>query len=186
MKKVDGKQAPASKGNAKKVAAKAVVAAPVVRKSPKKRKPEAATLSSADRLAKLKPPENYSNILKQVVESWTDHKAIIRIEGRTPGRLGGLFEKAKKVRAKEDALRKTYEKELHKLVDARLLVEAEMWSQALDVYRVAKAMTPIRPELEKAFDKMTDHFSRPGRTPAPSTPPPPGVGILRDADLEDE
>ena len=185
MKKVDGKQASATKASAKKGAVKAVAAPSAVRKSPKKRKPEAATLSSADRLSKLKPPEGYSPILEQVVESWEEHKAIIRIEGRTPKRLGALFEKAKKARAKEDALRKAYEKSLHKLVDARLLVEADMWSEALDVYRVAKAMTPIRPELEKAFDKMTDHFSRPARPQTPSVPPLPPVGVLRDADPED-
>jgi hypothetical protein len=64
-------------------------------------------------------------------------------------------------------------------------VEEEMWSQSLDVYRVAKAMTPIRPELEKAFDKMTEHFSRPSRAPVPPAGPMPQVAVLRDADPEE-
>ena len=61
-----------------------------------------------------------------------------------------------------------------------------MWTEVLNLYRVVKAMTPMRPELEKAFEMLTDHFSRPARTALPSTPPLPQVGVLRDADLEDE
>lgn len=185
MKKSDGKKASVSKASAKKVAAKPTKA-PAAAKKPIKKKKVVPTLSSADRSAKLKPPENYTLIVEQAVASWEDHKQVLRIEGRTPKRLSSLFERAKKARAKEEALRKAFEKALHKLVDARLLVEHEMWGDALDVYRVAKAMTPIHPQLEKAFDKMADHFSRPARAPMPSTPPLPQVGVLRDAELEDE
>ena len=186
MKKSDGKKASVSKASAKKVVAKTSKTPVAVKKPAKKKKVVPPTLSSADRSAKLKPPENYTSIVEQVVTSWDDHKQVLRIEGRTPKRLSSLFEKAKKARTKEEALKKAYERALHKLVDARLLVEDQMWGDVLDIYRVAKAMTPIHPQLEKAFDKMADYFSRPRAPQTPSTPPPPGVGILRDADLEDE
>ena len=185
MKKSDGKKAIASAMSAKKTAAKPKKVQEPAKKPAKKKKVAAPTLSYADRSSKLKPPEGYAPIVEQVVSSWADHKQLIRIEGRSPVRLASIFERAKKARTAEDALRKRYEKALHKLVDARLLVEEEMWSQSLDVYRVAKAMTPIRPELEKAFDKMTEHFSRPGRSQVPPAAPLPQVAVLRDADPED-
>lgn len=166
-----------------KVAAKATVAP---KKSPKKRKPALLALSSVSRQTKVKPPEGYSEMVEEVVEAWVKHGSVLRIEGRSPGRLRTALAKAKRARDKEDALRKKLEGQIRPLSDARIVLEESMWTEVLDLYRVVKAMMPMRPELEKGFEVLTDHFSRPRAPQTPSTPPPPAVGILRDADLEDE
>ena len=181
MKKTDGKKASiaATKGkNAPKVAEKPA-AAP--KKTAKKKKVSAPALSSASRQTKVKPPEGYSTMVDDVVEAWTKHAAVLRIEGRSPARLRAALAKAKRARAKEEALRKKLEEQIRPLSDARILVEEAMWTEVLDLYRVVKAMMPMRPELEKGFEMLTDHFSRPYRAQPPAAPVP----VLRDADLEE-
>ena len=156
------------------------------KKSSKKKKVALPALSSVSRQTKVKPPEGYSEMVEDVVEAWVKHGSVLRIEGRSPGRLRTALAKAKRAREKEDALRKKLEGQIRPLSDARIVLEESMWTEVLDLYRVVKAMTPMRPELEKGFEMLTDHFSRPRTAQTPSALPPPGVGILRDADLEDE
>lgn len=148
---------PAKKPPAKKPAKKPAAVAPKKRASARS---TSVALSSADRQSKLKPPDGYDDLVTHVVNAWKTHSRAVRIDGRSAAKLESSKKKAMRARDKEDALREKLEDKLRPLTDARILAEETMWSQVLDVYRVVKAMTPMRPELEDAFRELTDQFAR--------------------------
>jgi hypothetical protein len=129
-------------------------------------------LSSADRQSKLKPPENYEKLVEAVVAAWKAHSRVVRIDGRSAARLSSALKRATRARAKEDVLREKLEDKLRPLVDARIVQEEQVWSEVLDLYRVVKAMIPMRPELEEAFSDLSDQFARAPRKEEDAEPPP--------------
>lgn len=137
------KKAPAAKTTKKKATRKPVVA-----------------LSYADRQSTLKPPDGFESVVGHTITAWASHSRAVRIDGRSPAQLARVLKQAVRDRAKEDALREKYEEQLRRLVDARMVSSAAAWGQTLDVYRVVKALIPMRPELEEAFSELSDAFAR--------------------------
>lgn len=123
-------------------------------------------LAPEARAALRRPPETYPQLVEQTVAAWKTHSRSLRLEGRSPAKLAALSRVAERARAKEQALRAKMEAQLRPLVDARMLAEDELWKQVLDVYRLVRAVAPIRPELTPAFAELVEHFSRPGRPSA--------------------
>ena len=125
---------------------------------------KAPALAPDVRAALRRPPETYPQLVDQTVAAWTTHSRSLKLEGRSPQKLAALSRVAARARAKEQALRAKMEAQLRTLMDARMTAEDELWKQVLDVYRLVRAVAPIRPELTPAFSELFDHFSRPGRS----------------------
>ncbi|AKF08758.1 hypothetical protein [Sandaracinus amylolyticus] len=148
------KKARAQKKSAKK--------APVVKKRASKPR-EIVVMSAEERRSKLKPRENYDEIVAQILRTLDAHPQV-RVPGVRPSRLGKLARDAKKASEKEAALRDQLARKLAPIVDKRIRAEDEMWRAVLDVNAGVKPYARKDAVIGDAFAFLTEALAGTRRT----------------------
>ncbi|UJR78674.1 hypothetical protein [Sandaracinus amylolyticus] len=149
----------AKKANAKK---KTTKKAPVVKKRASKSR-EIVVMSSDERRSKLKPRDNYEELVAQIVRT-LDANPAVRIPGLRPSRLEKLVRDAKKASEKEAALRDQLARKLAPIVDTRIRAEDEMWRAVLDVNAGVKPYARKDAVIGDAFAFLTEALAGSRRT----------------------
>lgn len=136
----------------------------------KARRAEPVRLTSADRLAKLKPGESLNEFLDDIQTAWVLVKNKVRVPGVTSASLGRKQrDAAKRTKRENDEIAKQAAK-LAPLTDARIIANDDAYRDGLKVKRVADAIAETDPAVAEAFATVSDRFrNAPGAAPVEPT-----------------
>jgi len=116
-------------------------------------------LSFPARRRVIRPPVGYQDTVEQLLATWAGKGKALKVMNRTPAEIRTLLRDARKLAAKEAALRAEYEAKLGPLADDRLVAAGEVWRAVLDVYAAVRGATNA-PELQKEFAFLGKTFTR--------------------------
>ena len=143
------KKKASSKGASKKASKKA---APKKKSAARPR--EIALMSTEERRSKLKPRDNYDDLVEEIVRAMKNHPRV-RVDGLKPSRLERLLRDAKKASDKEDAIRDQLTRKLAPVTDRRIHAEDALWRAVLDVNAGVKPYARKDGSIADAFSFLT-------------------------------
>lgn len=144
--------------------------ASVARRKAPSRPREVMLMSAEERRSKLKPRENYDELVEQIMRAMNNHPHV-RIDGVKVSRLEKLLRAAQKANAKESDLRDLLARKLAPAVDRRVIAEDAVWRAVLDVNAGVKPYARKDGSIADAFTFLTAALSgtRSEPTDAPGT-----------------
>lgn len=152
------KKSASNKKSSKKAVTKSVSSKKSSSKAaPKKKsaaKREVFVLSSEERRSKLKPRENYDEIVDQLMRAMNNNPRV-RIDGVKASLLGKLLRQAQKANAKENDLRDQMTRKLAPATDRRISSEDALWRAVLDVNAGVKPYARKDGTVADAFAFLT-------------------------------